>query len=75
MSTKSSQHPRSTTPFQARHKVIVMTVIVLVIAWLAWNVLYTRVAANAPIAAPAPGVAPSTAPVTAVPPAAPPTAP
>ncbi len=60
MSTKSAQkHDGGRIPFQARHKVIVITVIILGIAWLAWNLLYTRAVGTAPLGGPAPVIAPA----------------
>ena len=63
MSTKSSQHPNGggggQVPFQARHKVMVVTVVILLAAALIWTYMYTRVAGNAPIGgglAPVPAV-------------------
>jgi hypothetical protein len=63
MSTKSSQHPNSRgagqVPFQARKKVMLVTVVILLGGALIWTYMYTRVAGNAPIAgglAPIPAV-------------------
>ena len=51
MSTKSSQHSNSggQVPFQARKKVILVTVAILLAAALVWTYMYTRVAGNAPM--------------------------
>ena len=59
MSTKSAYKSPTRVPFQARHKVIVVTVVILAIAWLAWNFLYTRMAATTPIGGKAPVISPT----------------
>jgi fructose-specific phosphotransferase system IIC component len=61
MSTKSSQHPNSSgrVPFQARHKVILVTVIILLIAAGAWITVYTRAVGTAPIGGTVPVISPS----------------
>lgn len=54
MSTKSSQHPNSgRTPFQARHKVIVVTALILLVAAIAWTMRYTGFFAPAELQTPA----------------------
>ena len=60
MSTKSSQHPGSgRVPFQARHKVIVVTVVILLIAAVAWIMAYTRAVGTAPLGGTAPVISPT----------------
>lgn len=58
MSTKSAQHPTQ-APLQARHKVIVVTAIILLVAAVAWIMAYTRAVGTAPIAGKAPVISPT----------------
>ena len=56
MSTKSSQgHAhQGQVPFQARRKVIIVTVAILLVAAGMWIMTYTRAVATAPVGGPAP---------------------
>lgn len=58
MSTKSAQGHRGQVPFQARRKVMIVTVVILLIAAAAWIMTYTRAVATAPVGAPAPVISP-----------------
>ena len=58
MSTKSAQKP-TVPPFQARKGVILFTVIILLVAALAWTMLYTRMAATTPLGGHAPVISPT----------------
>jgi hypothetical protein len=60
MSTKSAQHRHGgQVPFQARRKVILVTVVILLFAAAAWIMTYTRAVATTPTGSQAPIIDPA----------------